>query len=53
MIKFKIEHGGIEMTVEELKEQLKIVQQLKCETQNLELKMAEKGCMKRLYDENK
>ena len=25
------------MTVEELKEQLKIVQQLKCETQNLEL----------------
>lgn len=30
------------MTVEELKEQLKIVQQLKCETQNLELKTAEK-----------
>ena len=38
------------MTVEELKEQLKIVQQLKCETQNLELKTAEKGCPKRLYD---
>lgn len=34
------------MTVEELKERLKIVQQLKFETQNLELKTAEKGCPK-------
>lgn len=34
------------MTVEELKERLKIVQQLKCETQNLELKTEEKGCLK-------
>ena len=38
------------MTVEELKEQLKKVQKMKCESQILELKTAEKGCPKRLYD---
>ena len=38
------------MTTEELKEQLKRIQKMKCETQNLELKTAQKGCPKRLYD---
>ncbi len=38
------------MTVEELKEKLKEIQKLKCESQILELKSAEKGCPKRLYD---
>ena len=38
------------MTIEELKEQLKKIQKMKCESQILELKTAEKGCPKRLYD---
>lgn len=38
------------MTTEELQEKLKSIQQLKCETQTLELKAAETACPKRLYD---
>lgn len=38
------------MTTEELLEKLKSIQKMKCETQTLELKSAEKGCPKRLYD---
>ena len=38
------------MTIEELKEKLKNIQNLKCETQNLELKSAREGCPKKLYD---
>lgn len=38
------------MTIEELEEQLKKIQKMKCESQILELKTAEKGCPKRLYD---
>lgn len=38
------------MTTEELLEKLNFVQKMKCETQNLELKSAENGCPKRLYD---
>lgn len=38
------------MTTEELLEKLKKIQKMKCETQILELKAAEKGCPKRLYD---
>ena len=38
------------MTTEELKEQLKRIQKMKCETQTLELKSAQQGCPKRLYD---
>lgn len=38
------------MTTEELKEQLKKIQKMKCETQTLELKSAQQGCPKRLYD---
>ncbi len=38
------------MTTEELKEQLKRIQKTKCETQTLELKSAQQGCPKRLYD---
>ena len=38
------------MTREELLEKLNFVQKMKCETQTLELKSAEKGCPKRLYD---
>lgn len=38
------------MTNDELFEKLKEIQQLKCETQNLEIKRAKKGCPKRLYD---
>ena len=38
------------MTTEELLENLKFIQKMKCETQILELKSAEKGCPKRLYD---
>ena len=38
------------MTTEELLEKLNIIQKMKCETQILELKAAEKGCPKRLYD---
>ena len=38
------------MTREELLEKLNFIQKMKCETQTLELKCAEKGCPKRLYD---
>lgn len=38
------------MTSEELLEKLKIIQKAKCETSTLELKSAEKGCPKHLYD---
>lgn len=38
------------MTTEELLEKLKLIQNIKCETQNLELKSAAKGCPKHLYD---
>ena len=38
------------MTIEELLEQLEFIQKMKCETQTLELKSAENGCPKRLYD---
>lgn len=38
------------MTIEEFKEKLKEIQKLKCETQFTELKTAEKGCPKKLYD---
>lgn len=38
------------MTTEELLEKLKKIQKMRCETQTLELKAAEKGCPKRLYD---
>ena len=38
------------MTVEELVEKLELIQKMKCETQTLELKSAEHGCPKRLYD---
>ena len=38
------------MTSEEFQEKLTSIQQLKCETQMLELKAAETACPKRLYD---
>lgn len=38
------------MTTEELIEKLEIIQKMKCETQTLELKSAQYGCPKRLYD---
>lgn len=38
------------MTKEALLDQLKNIQKMKCETQFLELKSAEHGCPKRLYD---
>ena len=38
------------MTAEELIEKLKEIQNMKCETQTLELKSAFQGCPKRLYD---
>lgn len=38
------------MTSEELFEKLNFIANLKCETQTLELKSAEKGCPKHLYD---
>lgn len=38
------------MTTEELIEKLNEIQKMKCETQTLELKSAEHGCPKRLYD---
>ncbi len=38
------------MTSEELLEKLREIQKLKCESQMLELKSAEKGCPSRLYD---
>ena len=38
------------MTREEFLEKLKEIQNMKCETQTLELKSAGCGCPKRLYD---
>ena len=38
------------MTAEELIEKLELIQKLKCETPTLEIKSAEKGCPKHLYD---
>ena len=38
------------MTIEELIEKLELIQKLKCETPTLEIKSAEKGCPKHLYD---
>ena len=38
------------MTTEELYDKLKLIQKMKCETQNLELKSAEQGYPKRVYD---
>lgn len=38
------------MTLEELEEVLNTIQKTKCETQHLELKSANKGCPKRLFD---
>ncbi len=38
------------MTREDFLGKLKEIQKIKCETQNLELKSAEQGCPKRLYD---
>lgn len=38
------------MTTEELIEKLDLIQKMKCETQTLELKSAQYGCPKRLYD---
>lgn len=38
------------MTERELMDKLNFIQNLKCETQNIELKAAEFGCPKRLYD---
>lgn len=42
--------GGTKMTTEELLEKLELIQKLKCETSTLEIKSAEKGCPKHLYD---
>ena len=38
------------MTTEELFEKLEMLQKIKCETSNLEVKSAAGGCPKRLYD---
>ena len=38
------------MTTEELLEKLELIQKLKCETPTLEIKSAEQGCPKHLYD---
>lgn len=38
------------MTTEELLEKLDMIQKLKCETSTLEIKSAEQGCPKHLYD---
>ncbi len=38
------------MTTEELIEKLALIQRIKCETSTLELKSAEQGCPKHLYD---
>lgn len=38
------------MTTEELLERLELIQKLKCETNTLEIKSAENGCPKHLYD---
>ena len=38
------------MTTEELIEKLELIQKNKCETSTLEIKSAEQGCPKHLYD---
>ena len=38
------------MTTEELFEKLELIQKLKCETPTLEIKSAQQGCPKHLYD---
>lgn len=38
------------MTTEELIEKLGLIQKMKCETPTLEIKSAEQGCPKHLYD---
>lgn len=38
------------MTPEEFKDKLKFIQEIKCETKEIELKKAAQGCPKRLYD---
>ena len=38
------------MTTEELLEKLELIQRMKCETSTLEIKSAEQGCPKHLYD---
>ena len=38
------------MTTEELLEKLELIQKLKCETPTLEIKSANQGCPKHLYD---
>ena len=38
------------MTSEELFEKLDMIQKMRCETCSLEIKSAEKGCPKHLYD---
>lgn len=38
------------MTTEELLEKLELIQKFKCETSTLEIKSAERGCPKHLYD---
>ena len=38
------------MTNEELIEKLELIQKFKCETPTLEIKSAEQGCPKHLYD---
>lgn len=42
--------GETKMTTEELLEKLELIQKLKCETATLEIKSAEQGCPKHLYD---
>ena len=42
--------GETQMTTEELKEKLKEIQKIKCETSTIEIKSAEYDCPKRLYD---
>lgn len=49
MLKLK-KKGESEMTAEELFEKLREIQNMKCETQTREIKSAEKGCPKHLYD---
>lgn len=43
-------NGGTKMTNEELIEKLELIQKFKCETPTLEIKSAEQGCPKHLYD---
>lgn len=49
-VKIKMKGGEFEMLTEELEELLKEIQKYQCETQNLELKSANRGCPKRLFD---